>query len=287
MGLGCESTPIVLRGRLYRFEYMNESYRGNILGGSYFRFIDVSTEESTEPFAEGYHLGSAFVSNDRVWVYGVNHWGENAVHAFWSDDLESWNDQEALSVPGWSIYNNSVCKDDRGHTMAIEFGGPPEVVGKRFTIFFARSKDLLKWELYPTECVYSKEKYTACPALRFYSGYYYMIYLEHYEPRWYFAPHIIRSEDLIHWEDSPFNPLFEPSPEDRHVASPRLSKEDRALALEAENCNNSDLDLCEFQGKTIINYCWSNQRGGPGFLCEAIFEGTEEHFLNAYFPEQR
>lgn len=277
-----EATPVVFRGNLYRFEYVREKYKANPADTSCFRFVDVQTGEPTKPFALGYHLGSAFVEGGRAYAYGVELWGKDTVHVFWSDDLETWNHQEGLNLPGWGIYNNSVCKDDQGYTMAIEIGEPPEMAGQRFTIYFARSQDLLNWTLAPTECVYSKEKYTACPALRFYDGYYYMVYLEHYRPKWYFAPHVVRSKDLVHWEESTLMPMMRPSPEDKRIANPKLTPEERKHIAAAENINNSDLDFCEFDGKTVIYYAWGSQRGTE-FLAEAVYDGTEKKFLQMYF----
>jgi len=279
-----EATPVVFRNRLYRFEYVRDAYKANPVGAPCFRFVDVQTGESTEPFALGFHLGNAFVENDRVYVYGVERWGQDAINVFWSENLRTWNHQTALSLPGCGIYNTSVCKGDEGYTMAIEIGEPPEMAGERFTIYFAKSQDLLNWKLAPADPVYSKEKYTACPVIRFYDGYYYMVYLEHYRPRWYFAPHIIRSKDLLHWEESPFNPIMEPSPEDKQIANPRLTAEERKHIAEAANHNNSDLDFCEFDRRTVILYAWGNQRGTE-FLAEAVFEGSEAEFLKSCFPE--
>ena len=47
--------------------------------------------------------------------------------------------------------------------------------------------------------------------------------------------------------------------------------------------NNSDMDLCEFKGKTIIMYSWGNQQGTE-FLGEAVYEGSLESFLKGFFP---
>ena len=171
--------------------------------------------------------------------------------------------------------------------MAIELGEPPEIVGVRFTIRFALSKDLLHWDLVPEPAVYSKEKYTACPALRWLEGWYYMIYLEYLldpasYPSWDFAPFIIRSRDLIQWEQSPFNPIIKADDEDRLLANPNLTDEQRREIAHAENANNSDVDLCEFEGRTVITYSWGNQRGIE-FLAEAAYDGTLSEFLKGYF----
>ena len=277
-----EATPIVFNGTLYRFEYVREQYKANPLGKACFRFVNVATGEATPPFAAGQHLGSAYTENGRMYVYSVGTWGADAVQAFWSDDLKTWQTQDALKLPGWGIYNNSVCKSPDGYTMAIEIGEPEDMAGARFTMYFAHSTDRVNWTLAPTNCVYSKEKYTACPALRYYGEWYYMVYLEHDSPDWRFVPHVIRSRDLKVWETSPKNPLMEPGPEDKVIANPALTQEDRVHIAEAEDINNSDLDFCEHDGNTLIYYSWGNQRGIE-FLAEAHYPATERAFLESYF----
>jgi len=55
-----ETTPVVFKDRLYRFEYVRDNYHANETGASYFRFIDVSSGNATPAFAKGFHLGCAF-----------------------------------------------------------------------------------------------------------------------------------------------------------------------------------------------------------------------------------
>jgi hypothetical protein len=43
------------------------------------------------------------------------------------------------------------------------------------------------------------------------------------------------------------------------------------------------VDLCEFDGKTILYYSWGNQLGIE-FLASAVYDGTLERFLRGYFP---
>ncbi len=276
-----EATPVVFHGDLYRFEYVRANYKPNRTGDSYFRFIHVESGKSTTPFATGYHLGSAYVENDTVYVYGVDMWGESNIQVFWSSDLETWSSQSALNPPNWGIYNTSVCKGSDRYVMAFEVGEPPEEVGVRFTNRFAESSDLINWTLTPSECVYSKDRYTACPALRFLDGFYYMIYLEA-RPGPTYEPHIVRSRDLIHWESSLHNPVMQFSAEDKIIANPDLSIEQRQRIAAAVNRNNSDVDLCEFNGKVIIYYSWGNQRGVE-FLAHAVYDDTLESFLRGFF----
>ena len=125
-----EATPVVFHGRLYRFEYVRQNYWANDTGGSYLRFIDVETGEATPSFARGYHLGSAYVEGDAAYVYGVDIWDGERIQVFRSRDLSEWSSQPALVMPGWGIFNTSVCKGDGRYVMAFEVGKPPEVVGR-------------------------------------------------------------------------------------------------------------------------------------------------------------
>jgi len=278
-----ETTPVVFGGRLYRFEYVRDKYYApNTTGDSYFRFIDVATGEATPGFAAGRHLGAAFVAEDTMYVHAVDAWGGSQLHTYWSKDLAHWESRAGLELPGWKIYNNSVCKGPDGYVMAFEIGAPPEETGAAFTSRFARSDDLITWRLTPSECVYTKERYSACPALRYLDGWFYMVYLESYPGHW--APHIVRSKDLAAWEESPFKPMMRHSEQDKRIANPGLSPEQRERIASAVNVNNSDLDFCEFEGRTVIYYSWGNQHGIE-HLAEAVFEGTEAELLQGFFPE--
>ena len=277
-----ETTPVVFQDKLYRFEYVRDNYKPNTTGKSYFRFVDVASGEATPSFAAGYHLGCAFAEDGAVYVYGVDAWKASKIHVFWSKDLKTWKDQTAIDLPGWGIFNTSVCKGKDGYVMAFEIDSPPEETGVPFTMRFATSPDRLTWRLTPKECVFTKDRYSACPALRLVDDYYYMIYLEAYKG--YYAPNIVRSRDLMAWEESPFKPIMKHSDEDKQIANPKLTPEQRDRIAKAVDINNSDVDFCEFQGKTIITYSWGNQTGIE-HLAEARYEGTEADFLRAFFPK--
>ena len=59
-----EATPVVFKGRLYRFEWLRN--------GRGFHFVDVATGKTTKPFATAYCFGSAFVDNDVMYVTGTS-----------------------------------------------------------------------------------------------------------------------------------------------------------------------------------------------------------------------
>ncbi len=73
------------------------------------------------------------------------------------------------------------------------------------------------------------------------------------------------------------------SDEDKAIASPKLTAEQKKVIAGATDINNSDVDLCEFNGKTILYYSWGNQQGTE-FLAEAVYEGNLADFLRSYFP---
>ena len=62
-----ETTPVVFKNKVYRFEYVRAGYWNNKTGDSYFRFIEHDTGKPTSSFASGFHLGSAYVYNDTVY----------------------------------------------------------------------------------------------------------------------------------------------------------------------------------------------------------------------------
>jgi alpha-L-fucosidase len=276
-----EATPIVFKDTLYRFEYVREGYPGNALGMRYFRFVNMKTGETTAPFAQGFALGCAYTEEDVMYVFGVPIWGADSIEMFSSTDLITWEQKTALNLPGWGIFNTSVCKSPAGYVMAFEAGEPAEIVGQRFTMFFAHSDNLRDWSPGPLEEVFTKDKYSACPALRFYGEWYYMVYLESV-PQGHYAPYVVRSRDLVTWEESPRNPLFAADDEDKQIANPALTEAQCQHIAAATNINNSDVDFCTYQGVTTISYSWGNQQGIE-FLAQATFAGTEQELLEAMF----
>lgn len=278
-----ETTPVVFGDRLLRFEYVRAGYYANKTGDSYFRFIDVATSQPTPAFAKGWHLGCAFAEGRTMYAFGVDKWGGSRIQMFRSTDLKHWDSRPALDLPKkWELFNTSVCKAGDRFVMAIEAGAPKEIVGIPFTSFFAESPDLEHWKLLPLDRVYSKAKYTACPALRYVDGQFYMIYLEAL-PGPTYESHVVRSQDLVHWQSSPLNPVLAFSPDDKRIANPKLAPAQRQAIAKAVDINNSDIDLCEYRGKTVIYYSWGNQQGRE-FLAEAEYAGSFSQFLKGFFP---
>jgi hypothetical protein len=282
-----EATPVVFDDKLLFFQSVRGDYKHKEkdIDDCYFRFWDPAAEKSLRPFAIGYHLGSATVIGDYMYVFGVKTWGASRIDMFWSNDLVEWKSMPALDLPGWSIFNNSVCRADGRYVMAFEIDKPSDEAGVPFTTRFAESTDLRSWKLLARDCVFAKDRYTACPSLRYINGWFYMTYLEA-KPGPEYETYLVRSRDLRTWDASPSNPLLQMSSDDQKIATERLSPAERERIRAAKNINSSDVDFCEFQGKTEVLYSWGNQQGIE-HLARARFNGPLDAFLSARFPERQ
>ena len=291
-----ESTPIVFNGNLYRFEYCRPSVSDHLNGvnpynpnpWSSFHFIDLKTGQRLPSFAGHHHLGCAYTDNGIMYAVGVEgEWGGDTLHIFRSEDLCSWDCASELHLPGWKIFNTGVCKMNGKYTLLMEISAPVEEAGpKPFTFRFAESEDMVHWTLTPRECVFQKDRYAGGPAIYTVDdGYYYVLYLEAY-PGPSYTNCIARSTDLVHWEYSPINPvLMYDEAQDKQIANPFLTVGEQQQIADALDINNSDLELCEFNGRTVMYYSWGNQRGME-FLAEASYEGSMKEFLRAWFPAE-
>lgn len=277
-----ESTPIVFRGKLWRFEWVRQGagqqYWNNRRQTNYFRFRNPTTREVTPPFADGHEFGSAFVEGDKVYVTGTQ--GRSRVNLFVSQDLTYWQARTVMDDRRYGIFNTSLWKTGADYVLAFEIDKPREETGKPFTIRFLKSRDLREWTLTPPECNFTKERYSAAPCLRWSDGWFFLFYLEAHDG---YETRVVRSRDLVQWEASPLNPVLRASPEDKQIANLALTAGQRANIAAAKNINNSDLDFCEWQGRLRINYSWGNQQGTE-FLAEAAYDGTLSQFLHGWFP---
>lgn len=274
-----ETTPVVFLGKVYRFEWYRQ--------GNCMRFREHGTNRVLPSFGEGYRFGSAFVDGDTVYVSASDSRDRKErgrVQIFASKDLEHWDSWTALDLPGYGIFNTSICKADDKFVMMFEIDRPKDEAGVPFTARFALSKDLKAWTLTPPECNYAKDRYTAPHTLRYLDGFYYNFYLESLPGS--FEMRVVRSPDLIHWTPSPLNPVLRISSDDRKILNEKLDAKQRERVANDPNCNNSDIDFCEYQGRLVINYSWGNQTGNE-HLAEAVYEGSLRDFLTGWFPADK
>ena len=78
--------------------------------------------------------------------------------------MKSWEEKKEIIRfdEGINVYNNSVCKGPDGYIMAIEIHGNTPWPVKGFTCVFAKSKDLVNWEMMDmVKCAYEPSRYTA------------------------------------------------------------------------------------------------------------------------------
>ncbi len=287
---GGEMSVFVFKGRLMRLENFWGGFNGT--PGPCAAVCDYVTGEFFSPVGgDGSRFYQSYCVNDRVYVFAT---AENCVYRYESGDLVNWEKKLVLEMPeNFMLYNTAVCRGDGKYMMAIECGYRDgadgnrlenEHIGTPFTEFFAESADLKNWNLLPPEKSYSKERYIACPALEYHDGYYYMICLEAF-PAWRFAPYIYRTQDFETWEIGFYNPVLVPSEEDLHPkAGVVLTQKELEKNFSHLNTNNSDVDICEFEGKTYILYCSGNQGvTWGGMYCEALFDGPMDKFLTSFF----
>ncbi len=277
-----ETTPVVFKDKVYRFEYVRTGYWNNPTGDSYFRFVDHETGKATSSFAKGFHFGSAYVLNDTAYVTAVDKGDGERVFLFKSGDLQNWTQWMAFDLPGFGIFNTSLIKAKNNFVLMFEVGKPRIECGERFTARFATSPDLRNWQILSREHNYAMDRYTAPHCLRYLDGYFYDFYLEAYQG---YEARVVRSKDLIRWEPSPLNPVLKASPADKQIANKNLPDSLILKISKAEDLNNSDIDFCEYKGRLVINYSWGNQLGKE-FLGEATYEGTQEQFLKSWFPDK-
>lgn len=284
-----ETTPFVFDGRLVLLETITEGYPQNQTGERYLRCREVESGRIYPAFGKKHSFASAYTEKGIVWVFApseeikgtyYNLHGGKYVQVFRSENLHDWAEVGRYELQNEGrAWNTSVCKGNGRYVMAYETDDPNYY--PKFTIKFAESSDLVRWSKIP-DTIYGHDRYVGCPTLRYYEGWFYIICLERRNsdplfPEWYFEEIIARSQDLISWERSAKNPVLTPSSEDRMVYYP-----DVKLTGHEVNINNSDIDFCEFNGKTEIFYVWGDQLG-IHFLARAEYPGTEKDFLESYF----
>jgi len=234
---------------------------------AYLYIEDLQNGNEVARFGKGHSFVSAFSGNNVLHVFALEFknfgriMNSSTINHFSSSDLKNWQQNIAIAPEGGEhLFNSSVCKDDKGYIMAYESDKPVQ-----FCYKFARSADLLHWEkIEGLVFTGQKKEYAACPVIRYFAPWYYVIYLHAPVPAhngW--ISYMARSKDLKTWELSPFNPILE--------------------AGKGEGKNNSDVDLIEVDGKTYLFYATGDQETW-GTVRVALFNGDMKLFFRSYFP---
>ena len=170
-----ETTPIVWKGELYRFEVVRTpsftlelecKHWHDIDELPCLRFVHVRTNEATPLFAEGHTFGFPYVVDDTMYVVtgSCPHWGSDGLVFYKSTDLVKWEQYAEVSLPGYKIFNMNIAKMNDLYTLLIEISEPAEETGCPFTFRFLTSPDMINWTLTPKECVFHKDRYAGGPA---------------------------------------------------------------------------------------------------------------------------
>jgi len=262
-----ENTPVVFNGRpLHVLNYRDDTKNqtDDYAKSMYLYVVDLATGNEICRFGEGHSFANAFADGSRLHVFaseGTNRdWFQSLYH-FSSRDLKTWTREPAIAKEGDEhLFNASVCRDDKGFLMAYESNKPVQ-----FCFKFARSTDLSKWEKVPGLTFTGvNHEYSACPVIRYFSPYYYVIYLHSPIPGHNgYVSFLARSKDLTAWELSPFSPILEAGP--------------------GEGINNSDVDLFEWEDKTYITYATGDQATW-GAVRVALYDGPMQEFFTSHFP---
>ena len=256
-----ETAPVVWKGRPCLLQGVRPASGGESKE-LFLELRDTDTNEVLAKFGEGHGLQCAFVKDDTFYAFASRYENKdwNDVTMFWSKDLKSWQQRVVVQQEKEHLFNSSVCAGPDGFVMAYETNDPKYPA---FTIKFAASKDLMTWEKVPG-AIFGTDRYTACPCIRYTDGQFYMIYLEHRTPRWFFESFIARSRDLVAWEVGKADPVLTPD-------------------LDDEGINASDVDVLEWEGKTYLYYNVGDQMTW-GNVKRAVYDGPAGKLFASYFP---
>ena len=306
-----EQTPVIWKGKLLLAETWQSHWDdGGPVGQRKFhiRIRDEQTNDIIGRCMHGFSSASAFILKDKMYIFAARqlkdssgYTSANNVYMSSSTNLADWTKPKLVveQEPGEGIHNQSVCFNGESFVMSYETNSY-----SWNTLKFAESDDLVNWRKVPN-AIYGAEKYAACPAIRYAGGYYYMLYLEYRRPKWWFETCLTRSKDLTTWLDAPHNrPVIVPDTNvsvhsdcPKHGERAAEKPEDVDLLFMdgqggaaqepfctagGKECNTSDPDLVEWQGKTRVYYTGGCQHWG-GLLQYAEFDGPMQEFFESYY----
>lgn len=280
-------TPFVWNGKLMRMEWINPANAEKPGTERATVIRDCESGKFISCICTDILFPSAYIEDDKAYVLGVNPENRGQVIIFESTDLVEWSRRILLTNPGWVYYNTGLTKGPHGYVLLMESSDPVEHIGPyKFTHFFATSPDLYEWSFMDYDPGYSKDRYMGGPWLKYSEGYYYMMACAELTCQRY-TNYFYRTKDFHTWEISYYNPILMPSEEDRRV-SPNAHPDLTPMVVEKIKTgflsSSSDIDMCDWNGKTYINYLLGNQSGFC-YMAEAVYNGTVAEFLKSLFEK--
>jgi alpha-L-fucosidase len=269
-----ETTPLILNDKLITITFeRKDSYGTAIL------ILDFESHQVLKRIPWNLGLGCAIKVQNLIYIFGSSDWNsQNYVGMIRLD--QNLNLLDPVDYPhkilnatiNQKIFNTSVAPDPNGYVMAYEVAEKGLV---NFSIRFLKSSDLEHWE--PIGTIFKPREYAACPSIRYWNGWYYILFLKTVQPArgkklGKYVVFISRTQNFETFEDYQGNKHYPPQIQ---VLSPD--------GYPYEGVNNSDLDLVEFQQKVYFVYGdgdqqhWSNVR-------IALYLGTMGQFFEEFWP---
>ncbi len=276
-----ESTPFVWKGECYRLELCDKTCGTDYKNGACAIIRERDSGKIISCFGNGCYYYSFYQENDGAYVLGTKSENGNLcgseIILFESKDLKIWQSRSLISRDGWQFFNTALTKGDDGYVLLLEFGPYP------FSYTFARSENMIDWEFLVDDCIFGKDRYVGGPWMRFSEGWYYVIAVEQL-PGAKYTNYIYRTKDFHTWYAGLYNPIFMPDENDRLI-SPNAFDLSEALLSKIPTgfiSSNSDIDMCDLNGKTLFTYNAGNQQGFY-YLAEAEYDGSVADFLKNNF----
>lgn len=279
-----ESSPFVFKGKLFllennqRFWDVQGAKPGDFFHEDEVRIRDVESDQVISVPLKNHAFGTVLTWNNRVYIFAGDY-GEgkpwrhiSEISMTSSTDLKNWTKPITIlkAKEDEFFYNTAVCRGEDRFVLLYETNDDK---WKPFTFRYMESTDLENWKEIP-DAIYGKKKYVGGPALYYENDWYYTLYLESLENG--YETRITRSRDLITWEDAPSDRpfiTFDPTHRDIPLIDPSISES-----------NASDVELCYYNGKTIIYFTGSDQTTA-GDLQWATYEGTPRQLFEHFFKE--
>lgn len=286
-----ETSLFIWDGKLMRFE--NEDPSKCYDSDASIRAVvrDRDTGEIISRFGGECVFYSLYVEDGVAYAIGVKRDSMDTILIQESRDLTNWTEPRVLlKNPGWLYCNTTLVKGPDGYVLLMEADGrnvSEEIagyVGMFYTFFFATSKDMVNWtHMDPSRYSYTPYRYCGAPWMTYSNGWYYVIALVEM-PGPIYSNYLTRTRDFETWYMAKYNPILMPGEEDRmlHPKAAGFTEEFLEQMKTAYISNNSDLDLIDFEGKTIINYSVANQLGFY-YQAEAEYDGPLDEFLSRQF----
>lgn len=279
-----ETSPFVFNNKLYLLENNQQFWdvKGAKTGDYYHddevRIRDISTGKIISVPLKNHGFGTVLTWEGRVYVFAGNFgkgkpWRQiTEITMTYSSDLKKWTKPKTIVRANGDEYffNTAVC---RGKDKFILLYETNDSRWPAFTFRYMESGNLENWKAIP-KAVYGVDKYVGGPALYYEGDWYYTLYLEGLKKGW--ETRITRSKDLIHWEDAPTDRsfvTFDPTHKNIPLRNPNISEK-----------NASDVELCYFNGKTILYFTGSDQTTA-GDLQWATYNGTPQQLFEHFYKD--